>query len=51
MLFLFCQVELIQQFITGVARLIEMEELLTKNLQLDTFITDIVKDTHNTRDY
>ena len=51
MLFLFCQVELIQQFITGVTRLIKMEELLAKNLHLDTFITDIVKNTHNTRDY
>lgn len=51
MLFLFCQVELIQQFITGVTRLIEMEELLTKNLHLDTFITDIVKNTLTTRDY
>lgn len=51
MLFLFCQVELIQQFITGVTRLIEMEELLTKNLHLDTFVTDIVKNKHTTRDY
>lgn len=51
MLFLFCQVELIQQFVTGVTRLIEMEELLTKNLHLDTLISDIVKNTHTTRDY
>lgn len=51
MLFLFCQVELIQQFVTGVTRLVEMEELLTKNLHLDTFISYIVKNTHTTRDY
>ncbi|KAJ7385005.1 Creatine kinase S-type, mitochondrial [Desmophyllum pertusum] len=41
------EVDLIQQVVRGVNLLIEMEELLTNNHRLDSFISKIVKNTQD----
>ena len=44
-LFLSCQVDLIEQVVTGVNHLTQMEDLLANSHRLDSFISKIVLNT------
>lgn len=48
-LFLSCQVDLIEQVVTGVNHLTQMEELLANSHHLDSFISKIVQSTQNVK--